>query len=234
MTRGTNGAPAAWDQELRRPSLGYPEDGPLVAGLRAGDEAAFVALLRRHQTPMLRIARTYVMNQATAEDVVQDTWLVVLNGVNRFEGRSSLKTWIYRILTNRAKTAGQRERRCVADSASARREIEAAEAGTPAGRFRPEREIERSRYWMRPPAPRVQSVDDALVTSERVAFVVTAINLLPLVQRLVITLRDVECWTATEVCNALELSQTNQRVLLHRARSKVRMGTAFVEPPGAA
>ena len=87
---------------------------------------------------------------------------------------------------------------------------------------------------MRPPAPWVQSVDDALVTSERVAFVAAAINLLPLVQRLVITLRDVECWTATEVCNALELSQTNQRVLLHRARSKVRKGTAFVEPPGAA
>ncbi len=125
---------------------------------------------------MLRIARTYVMNQATAEDVVQDTWLVVLNGVNCFDGRSSLKTWIYRILTNRAETAGQRERRCVAD-------------------------------------------------------VVAAINLLPLV---VITLRDVECWTATEVCNALELSQTNQRVLLHRARSKVRTGTAFIEPPGAA
>ncbi len=79
----------------------------------------------------------------------------------------------------------------------------------------------------------MQSVDDALVTSERVAFVV-AINLLPLVQRLVITLRDVECWTATEVCNALELSQINQRVLLHRARSKVRLGTAFVEPAGAA
>jgi RNA polymerase sigma-70 factor, ECF subfamily len=172
--------------------------------------------------------------QATAEDVVQDTWLVVLNGVNRFDGRSSLKTWIHRILTNRAKTAGQRERRCVADSAFPRREIEAAEAGTPADRFRPERGIELSRHWTGPPASWVQSVDEALVTSEQVAFVVAAINLLPVVQRLVITLRDVEGWTATEVCNALELSEANQRVLLHRARSKVRMGTAFVEPPSAA
>ena len=204
-----------------------------MAGLRAGDEAAFVALLRRNQTPMLRIARTYVMNQATAEDVVQDTWLVVLNGVNRFDGRSSLKTWIYRILTNRAKTAGQRERRASPTrpppgARSRRRRRAPRLAGSaPSGRSNglgtgcAHRPLGCRASMMRS-SPRSGGIRGGRDQSPPTR---AAPRHHP---------PRVECWTATEVCNALELSQTNQRVLLHRARSKVRMGTAFVEPPGAA
>ena len=157
----------------------------------------------------------------------------MLDGVKRFDGRSSLKTWMYRIVANRAKTAGQKERRCVADSALGLRDGGGSGAVVPAGRFRPELDIGCSKYRT-PPTPWVASIEDAHVTSEEVAAVARAINRLPAVQRLVITLRDVECWTAVEFCIALDLSENNKRVLLHRARSKVRRGVASCAPPDAA
>ena len=233
MTMGTNEPLVARSRGLGRPIAKDPGEGGLIAGLVAREEAAFVTLLQLHQKPMLRIARRYVSNQAAAEDVVQDTWLVVLDGVKRFDGRSSLKTWMYRIVANRAKTAGQKERRCVADSALGLRDGGGSGAVVPAGRFRPELDIGCSKYRT-PPTPWVASIEDAHVTSEEVAGVARAINRLPAVQRLVITLRDVECWTAAEVCIALDLSENNQRVLLHRARSKVRRGVASCAPPDAA
>ena len=230
---GTNKPLVTRNRGLGVPIANDPDEDGLIAGLIAKEEAAFVTLLHLHQKPMLRIARTYVSSQATAEDVVQDTWLVVLDGVKRFDGRSSLKTWMYRIVANRAKTAGQKERRCVTDSALGLRDGGASGAVVPAGRFGPELDFGSSKYRT-PPTLWVASIEDAHVTSEEVAGVARAINRLPAVQRLVITLRDVECWTAAEVCIALDLSENNQRVLLHRARSKVRRGVAPCAPPDAA
>jgi RNA polymerase sigma-70 factor (ECF subfamily) len=194
----------------------------LVAGLRAGDETAFLTLIRRHQAPMLRVARAYVSSHATAEDVVQETWLAVLRGVDGFDGRSSLKTWLYRILINRAKTAGQRDRRCVPDSQFGPPESDGSEPAVAARHFLDALDPQWPQHWKQPPLPWERSVEDRLVTSETIGVVGDAINDLPPGQRLVVTLRDVECWTAQEVCRVLGLAETNQRVILHRARSKVR------------
>jgi RNA polymerase sigma-70 factor, ECF subfamily len=189
-----------------------PQDARLVEGLRAGDEEVFTELIRELNPSLLRVARMFVPTAAVAEDVVQETWLAVLNGIDRFEGRSSLKTWIFRILTNTAKTRGERERRSVPFSA-----LDPEDGG-----FEPA--VERSRFtgtghWA--VLPRAWP-EDRLLAKETRAVVERAIERLPPSQRTVITLRDVEGWTADEVRNALELSETNQRVLLHRARAKVR------------
>jgi RNA polymerase sigma-70 factor (ECF subfamily) len=189
-----------------------PQDAKLVERLRAGDEAAFMELIRELNPSLLRVARMFVPTSALAEDVVQETWLAVLNGIDRFEGRSSLKTWIFRILTNTAKTRGERERRSVPFST-----LDLEEGG-----FEPA--VERSRFtgtghWA--VLPRAWP-EDRLLANETRSMIERAIERLPPSQRTVITLRDVEGWTADEVRNALELSETNQRVLLHRARAKVR------------
>lgn len=188
------------------------QDQKIVAGLRAGDEEVFMELVRTLNPSLLRVARMFVPTAALAEDVVQETWLAVLNGIDRFEGRSSLKTWIFRILTNTAKTRGERERRSVPFSA-----LDSEDGG-----FEPA--VERSRFtgtgqWA--VLPRAWP-EDRLLAKETLSVVERAIERLPPSQRTVITLRDVEGWTADEVRNALELSETNQRVLLHRARAKVR------------
>jgi RNA polymerase sigma-70 factor, ECF subfamily len=195
------------------PELLSPRDAKLVEGLRAGDEEAFMELTRELNPSLLRVARMFVPTAAVAEDVVGETWLAVLNGIDRFEGRSSLKTWIFRILTNTAKTRGERERRSVPFSA-----LDTEEGGG----FEPA--VERSRFtgaghWA--VLPRAWP-EDRLLAKETLSVVERAIERLPPSQRTVITLRDVEGWTADEVRNALELSETNQRVLLHRARAKVR------------
>jgi RNA polymerase sigma-70 factor (ECF subfamily) len=189
-----------------------PQEARLVEGLRAGDEEVFMELVRALNPSLLRVARMFVPTAALAEDVVQETWLAVVNGIDRFEGRSSLKTWIFRILTNTAKTRGERERRSVPFSA-----LDADDGG-----FEPA--VERSRFtgtghWA--VLPRAWP-EDRLLAKETRSVVERAIERLPPSQRTVITLRDVEGWTADEVRNALELSKTNQRVLLHRARAKVR------------
>jgi RNA polymerase sigma-70 factor (ECF subfamily) len=189
-----------------------PQDAKLVERLRAGDEAAFMELIRELNPSLLRVARMFVPTSALAEDVVQETWLAVLNGIDRFEGRSSLKTWIFRILTNTAKTRGERERRSVPFST-----LDPEEGG-----FEPA--VERSRFtgtghWA--VLPRAWP-EDRLLANETRSMIERAIERLPPSQRTVITLRDVEGWTADEVRNALELSETNQRVMLHRARAKVR------------
>ncbi len=189
-----------------------PQDAKLVERLRAGDEEAFMELIRELNPSLLRVARMFVPTSALAEDVVQETWLAVLNGIARFEGRSSLKTWIFRILTNTAKTRGERERRSVPFST-----LDPEEGG-----FEPA--VERSRFtgtghWA--VLPRAWP-EDRLLANETRSIIERAIERLPPSQRTVITLRDVEGWTADEVRNALELSETNQRVLLHRARAKVR------------
>ena len=189
-------APAPPDDEVQ-----------LLSRLRAGDESAFTALVDRHHAAMVRLARAYVPTDAVAEEVVQEAWLGVLRGLARFEGRSSLRTWIYRIVVNQAKTHGARERRLAADESLSEPAVE------------PERFTNGA--WSRPPASWAP-VEHRLVTQETGAMIRQAIDGLPALQRLVISLRDVAGLPPEEVCELLELTDGNQRVLLHRARSRVR------------
>jgi RNA polymerase sigma-70 factor, ECF subfamily len=178
-------------------------------------------LVERYSPSMLRIASLYTPSRAVAEDVVQETWLGVLQGLDRFEGRSSLKTWIFRILTNRAKTRGQRERRSIPFSALADRESEGGEPAVDPSRFHGD-DDRFPHGWASPPTSWEDVPEDRLLSTETLSKVEEAIAQLPEMQRLVITLRDIEGWSAQEVCNFLDITETNQRVLLHRARSKVR------------
>ena len=192
----------------------------LVAALRAGDEQAFTALIEELGPSMLRVARMYVSTRAVAEDVVQETWLAVLSGIERFEGRSSLKTWIFRILTNRAKTRGEREGRSVPFSSFAS-DADADEGATvDADRFQRGGQFEGA--WRSAPPRWSDLPENRLVGKETIEVAQAAIAALPESQRTVITMRDVDGWSAEEVRNVLGLSESNQRVLLHRARAKVR------------
>jgi RNA polymerase sigma-70 factor, ECF subfamily len=196
------------------------DDARLVRALRAGDEAAFAMLVAELSPSMLRVARMSVSTRAVAEEVVQEAWLGVLRGLDRFEGRSSLKTWIFRILTNTAKTRGEREGRTVPFSALAGEEVEADDPAVDADRFR--REGRWTGHWLEPPADWAQLPEARLLGDEARAVIDQAVASLPTAQATVIRLRDIEGFDADDVCNVLEISETNQRVLLHRARSKVR------------
>jgi RNA polymerase sigma-70 factor, ECF subfamily len=173
----------------------------LLEALRSGDEEAFAALVEAHSPALLRVAMTHVGSRAVAEEVVQDTWLAVLRGLDGFEGRASLQTWVFRILTNTAKTRGTRERRTVPFSSLAPEEAEVATAGPP--------------DWTTP--------EERALAAETRRLILSAIEALSPAQRTVITLRDVQGWPSEEVRQALEVSEGNQRVLLHRARSRVRI-----------
>jgi RNA polymerase sigma-70 factor (ECF subfamily) len=197
-------------------------DAALLEGLRAGDEAAFTELVDRYSSSMLRVARMYVPSQAVAEEVVQETWLGVLTGLERFEGRSSLKTWLFRILVNRARTRGERERRTVPFATLAGREAEGEDPAVGPERFLPADHDRWPHHWASPPERWDESPERSLQSAETLQVVRDAIERLPPMQRLVITMRDLEGWDSEEVRNALDISETNQRVLLHRARSKVR------------
>jgi RNA polymerase sigma-70 factor (ECF subfamily) len=202
------------------PSGSQPGDAALVEALRRGDEAAFVALVQAYHGLLLRLALLYVPNRAVAEDVVQDTWLGVLNGLDRFEARSSLKTWICRILTNRARTRAQREGRSVPFSAFWGPDDEQDEPSVDPSRFRASGPYEG--HWASRPTSWDDLPEQRLLSDETQQQLRAAIEALPANQRTVITLRDVEGWSAPDVCAALDISEANQRVLLHRARSKVR------------
>jgi RNA polymerase sigma-70 factor (ECF subfamily) len=193
------------------------EETQLVDALRAGDESAFRELVQAYNASLLRVARIYVPTQAMAEEVVGETWLAVLEGLDRFEGRSSLKTWIFRILANRAKTRAVRERRTLPLSAFDPERV--PEPALEPERFRGGDDPRWPGHWAVPPTA---WPEDRLLAAETREKLAEAIEALPGTQRAVISLRDLEGWSAEEVCNALELSETNQRVLLHRARSKVR------------
>jgi RNA polymerase sigma-70 factor, ECF subfamily len=195
-------------------------EAQLLDALRAGDEGAFVALVREYHGSLVRVARTYVSTQAAAEEVAQETWLGVLNGLDRFEGRSSLRTWIFRILTNIAKTRGERDRRSLPFSSLGDESV-ADEPSVDPDRFMPSGE-RWAGHWKSYPERWGELPDERLLANETLTRVQDAIDRLPPVQQQVITLRDVEGWSSEEVCSALALSETNQRVLLHRARSKVR------------
>jgi RNA polymerase sigma-70 factor (ECF subfamily) len=194
-----------------------PQDTRLLHGLRAGDEAAFVELMREYGAGMLRVALMYVSSRAVAEEVVQEAWLGVLKGIRTFEGRSSLKTWLFRIVANTAKTRGVRESRSVPFSSLG-------------GDTGDEPTVDPDRFlgsgerfpghWAAP--PHAWRPESRLLSDEALSVIEHEIDRLPPAQRAVITMRDVQGFTSEEVCNALDLSETNQRVLLHRARARVR------------
>jgi RNA polymerase sigma-70 factor (ECF subfamily) len=193
------------------------DDHELVQRLREGEESAFVELIDRYGATMLRVAQMYVRDRASAEEVVQETWLAVLNGIDRFEERSSLKTWLFRILTNRAKTRGQRDGRMVPFSALAGASDEPDPSVDPDRFLGPD--SPQPGAWAAPPVAWPQ---EKLLEKETLGVIEMAIDELPEAQRDVILLRDVDGWTPMEVSDALEITDGNQRVLLHRARSRVR------------
>lgn len=183
-------------------------DAELLAGLRAGDEVAFSTLVGRYHVRMVGLATTFVGRRDLAEDVVQETWLAVLKGMERFEGRAALRTWLFQICANRARSAAVREQRVVPvadlDDDAVPDQFDADGA------------------WITPPRQWAGRLDDDEDDSALIAAVHAAIDALPVQQRQVVTLRDVDGLTAQEVCSVLSISDANQRVLLHRGRARVR------------
>jgi len=202
-------------------SVASAEDLRVVEALRSGNEGAFVSLIERYHVSMLRLAMVFVSSQAVAEEVVQDSWMGVLQGLNGFEGRSSLKTWIFRILTNRAKTRAQREDRSVPFSSLAEFNSDLPEPAVEPERFRgPDQQW--PGHWVSFPRSWDEIPEERILSQETLTRIQEAIDTLPLGQREVIVLRDIEGCSSDEACNLLGVSEANQRVLLHRARSRVR------------
>src|SRR4051812_22631995 len=192
-------------------------DAPLLPALRAGDEDAFVTLVTRYHASFKRVARAYVSTDAVAEEVVQETWVAAIDGLDRFEQRATLKTWLFHILTNKAKTRGVRERRSVPFASLARA---GDEPSVPPERFQGDGATWPG-HWATPPRP-WEDPERRLASLEARERLRAAIGALPETQQAVLTLRDVEGLEAEEVCDLLELSPGNQRVILHRARARVR------------
>ena len=203
-------------------------DERILAALRAGDEEAFGKLVREWHSSLLRVAQIFVPSRAVAEEVVQETWLRVLGALDRFEGRSSLKTWVFRILVNTAKTRAQREGRSIPFSAL-QDAARVPEAAVEPERFLPDDHPQHPGGWASPPR---DLPEERLLAAETRDVIAAAIEQLPANQRAVISLRDVEGWSSEEVRNALDISEVNQRVLLHRARSRVRRALEeYIAPP---
>jgi RNA polymerase sigma-70 factor (ECF subfamily) len=198
------------------PRSGVPDEVALVARLRDGDEQAFEALVSRNYATMIAVARTYVQSRAVAEEVVQEAWLGVLQSLERFEGRSSLKTWIIAIVVNKAKTRAVREGRTVPFAS-----VYGDEPAVDPARFRRSGETYPG-HWDSP--PRRWSAPPDVVAADRETWreAMQAIAALPPAQQAVIRMRDLLGCSSEEVCSALDLSPANQRVILHRARSRVR------------
>jgi RNA polymerase sigma-70 factor, ECF subfamily len=193
---------------LRRVPPSPDADGALVDRLRARDEEAFVALVARHHDAMLRLAGSFVSSRAVAEEVVQDTWLAVVRGLDGFAGRSSFRTWLLTILVNRARSTGVRERRAVA--------VADVQPAVDSGRF------DAAGAWSVPPRHWTDESDDRLLAQGAAESIRSALEELPARQREVVMLRDVDGLTSEEVCDVLQISEGNQRVLLHRGRSRLR------------
>jgi RNA polymerase sigma-70 factor, ECF subfamily len=188
--------------------LGRCADEELLARIRSGEEQAFVALVTRHHASMVRLARSFVPSLTVAEDVAQDAWVGVLRGIEKFEGRSSFKTWLMHIVVNRARTTGLREHRSIP-------------IGDPVGAVDQGR-FDRGGQWASPPEHWVERIDDRIQADQMVGTIRLALDDLPPNQRAIVTLRDIEGLGSKEVCEMLEISEGNQRVLLHRARSSLR------------
>jgi RNA polymerase sigma-70 factor (ECF subfamily) len=221
----TPDAAGTWQNIARADASGpaaSPDDVCLVEALRNGDEAAFMALVEHYHMPLLRLAMLYVPERALAEEVVQDTWIGVLQGIHRFEGRSSLKTWIFRILMNRAKTHAQREGRSIPFSSLADFDDESLDALVDADRFHPADHPQWPGGWASFPQSWEDIPEEHLLSQETRGRIEQAVQALPASQREVITLHDIEGCSSEEVCSLLGISAVNQRVLLHRARTQVR------------
>jgi RNA polymerase sigma-70 factor (ECF subfamily) len=186
------------------------DDTELLARLLNGDEKAFVEIVTRYNESLVRVARYYVGSEASAEDVVQETWIAVLRGVDRFEGRSSFKTWLFRILVNRARTLGVKEHRVIpVDPLTSDRSVSPS-------RF------DQAGYWTEPPVPFTEAIEDGIVNEPLVRLVHESIARLPGAARAVVTLRDVQGLSTTEVAELLGLTEANVRVILHRSRARIR------------
>lgn len=198
------------------------DETALLELLRQRDEAAFTQLVEQYHSSLIRLASIYTQNTSVAEEVAQDTWLAVLHGLDGFEARSSLKTWIFTILTNKAKTRSQRENRTISYT-----DLEEAVQYQPtvaADRFNDPSAEKWANHWDRDRAPASWAgiPENVILSGETLDLVRTTIDQLPANQRAVITLHDMEELSSQEICNILEISETNQRVLLHRARARVR------------
>ena len=194
------------------------DDQRIIAGLRAGDEVVFTEMVDRYNGSLVRVAMRYVPSRAVAEEVVQDTWIGVIEGIDRFEGRSTIKTWLYKILIYKARNRGERERRTVPLSALAGDDSAPA---VPTERFRGSDALWAG-HWATPPRRWDGDAEERLLASEARSVIDATIAELPLVQREVIALRDVSQFSSAQVCDLLGITEANQRVLLHRARSRVR------------
>jgi len=201
---------------------GAATEEELLAALRRGDEDAFAALVEKHNAMLMRMAMIYVRDRSVAEDVVQETWIGFLESLTRFEGRASIKTWIFRILINSAKKRLRRDRRSIPFSSLGTEDLDPSEPMVDPERFLGPAHSRWPHHWRSTPPNWGDMPESRLVSGETIGIVRRAIESLAPAQREVITLRDVEGWTSDEVCNVLGISDTNQRVLLHRARSKVR------------
>ncbi len=195
----------------------------LVDALLDGREDAFVRLINLYSGSMLRLAMIYVPDRAVAEDVVQETWVGVLNGLRNFERRSSLKTWLFRILTNQARTRGKREARTIPFSDLSGADADGGEYAPDQGSFVPLDAPRWAGHWTSIPRSWNEIPEERLLSQETKAEIYKVIETLPPSQRQVITMRDVEGMRPEDISNILGITDTNQRVLLHRARSKVRL-----------
>jgi len=196
-------------------------EADLINRLRGGDEAAFVCLVNAYSASLRRLALAFVPIDAVAEEVVQETWLAVLTGIARFEGRSSVKTWIFKILANRAKTRAIRERRTI-NFSELDDPFESDQPAVDPARFLPASHPTWPGHWATPLDSWSASAEDAVVGREKMDVLQRGLDRLPPAQRVVVALRDVQGWPAAEVCEVLGLSEANQRVLLHRGRSRLR------------
>jgi RNA polymerase sigma-70 factor, ECF subfamily len=212
--------PAVRDEGTRRQLTPSGDDAAVVASLRDGGETTFVALVRSQHGLLHRTAMTYVSSRAVADEVVEETWLAVLDGLDRFEGRSSLRTWIFRIAVDIARARAVREGRCRPFS-SLRGDHDPRGPAVAPERFRPANHRAWPGHWACPPVA-WETPEERRLSRETQDVIRGAIARLPASQQLVVSLRDVEGWTAEEVSDALDLRAVNQRVLLHRARSEVR------------
>jgi len=204
--------------EIDRAGSSVPsDDRRVIEALRRGDEHAFLALVNKHHAAMLRVASAYVSNRAVAEEVVQEAWLGILKGLASFEGRSSLRSWIFGILANCARSRGVREARTTPFSSFA--DPEEDELAVDPSRFLGSDHPRWPGHWAAPPE---QWADEKVLAKQTVRFIGEEIEKLPPAQRQVVTLRDVEGWNSAEICAALGISEGNERVLLHRARSRIR------------
>lgn len=190
---------------LERAAPGMADEAELVDRLRGGDEEAFAALVKMYQARLLRLAESIVNSRAVAEEVVQDTWIAVIRGVDRFQGRSSFKTWLFHLLMNRARTTAGREHRT---------------AWLPDGDL--DERFDAAGAWATPPTPWTDQVDDRLVADRLARRVQEILPSLPAAQRQVVVLRDIEGVDPMDVAQLLGVTDGNQRVLLHRGRAKIR------------